>query len=422
MSEHSESNQMDDANNESTPRRKKSWKGLLVVLALIGGLATIYLLNPNTRSYALIAISEVMNSTSKWANPEPVHDKELMFHAYTNIRQENWPEAKKAFEQLVLQEPENYTFWNFLATAYHNLQDYEAAIEANLKVVEAPGYATRAWYNLACEYALTDRKDEAFDSLHQAVRYGYRNFDYMNGDADLESLRDDERYRFPLGPEFHEFTCADGTVIEYALVLPRNFDETKSYPALLGLGGGNQARGSINYGLNNFWGMQAVYHEWIVIAPAAPDGDTYYYGDAYRYIPELLDLVEDRFRIEGGKFHIAGLSNGGTSAFRIATNFPERFFSITGFPGYAIPGDDFERLENLEGMTISMFYGEKDLGPARRQSIRSLRQLKKLGIPSTLKEFPGEPHIPWSLLGDAMMTYLDSVRERIPAISASPGS
>lgn len=419
MSEYPESNLKDGASDEPAPSRKHPWKGLLVVLALFGGLATVYLLNPNTRTYALSAISEVMNSASKWANPEPVHDKDLIVHAIRNLRQKNWPETRKAFEELVLQEPENYTFWNYLATACHNLQDYEAAIEANLKVVEAPGFATRVLYNLACQYALTDQKDEAFESLHKAVRNGFRDFDYMNGDADLESLRDDERYRFPPGPEFHEFTCADGTVIEYALVLPRNFDETKTYPALLGLSGENQARGSINYCLNNFWGMQAVYHEWIVIAPAAPGGDRYFYGDAYRYIPELLDFVEDRFHIEGGKFHIAGRSNGGTSAFRIATNFPERFFSVTGFPGYAKPGDDFEGLENLEGMIITMFYGEKDLGPARRQSIRSLRQLKKLGIPSTLKEFAGESHIPLSLLGDAMMTYLDSVREKIPAIAAS---
>ena len=309
----------------------------MLILILIGGLATVYLLNPAARRYALSAISGFMKSGLERSSPEPAHDVDLLIHAIRNFREKNWAEARSAYEQLILQDPENYGFQNKLASTCHNLQDYEAAIEINKKLVEIPLFARRALYNLAREYALTDQKDKAFNALHRAVQYGFRQFDYMNSDPDLESLRADERYRFPSGPEFHEFTCGDGTVIEYALVLPLNFDETKTYPALLGLSGDTQNRASTNYGLNNFWGMQAVYHEWIVIAPSAPKGMRYYYGDGYRYIPELLKNAENRFRIEGGKFHIAGLSNGGMSAFRIATSLPERFHSFTVFPAMRSP-------------------------------------------------------------------------------------
>ena len=73
-------------------------------------------------------------------------------------------------------------------------------------------------------------------------------------------------------------------------------------------------------------------------------------------------------------------------------------------------------------MTITMYYGEKEIGFFKPESIRTHDELKRLGIPSTLKVFPGEPHIPWSLLGDALMTYLDTKRDRSPAFTASPRS
>ncbi len=50
-------------------------------------------------------------------------------------------------------------------------------------------------YNVACGYALAGRKDEALDWLELSVRKGFNKFDHMRQDSDLDSLRDETRYK-----------------------------------------------------------------------------------------------------------------------------------------------------------------------------------------------------------------------------------
>lgn len=51
-----------------------------------------------------------------------------------------------------------------------------------------------AHYNLACSYVLTNRLDEALAMLRKAVELGYRDFRFMQQDADLSVLRQDPRF------------------------------------------------------------------------------------------------------------------------------------------------------------------------------------------------------------------------------------
>lgn len=52
-----------------------------------------------------------------------------------------------------------------------------------------------AHYNLACSYALLRQAELALTTLRKAVELGYRDFRYMCQDRDLESIRNDPRFR-----------------------------------------------------------------------------------------------------------------------------------------------------------------------------------------------------------------------------------
>jgi tetratricopeptide (TPR) repeat protein len=52
-------------------------------------------------------------------------------------------------------------------------------------------------YNLACSYALLQRADEAVATLRRAVEAGYRDFDHLEQDPDLDGIRP--------SPEFIQF-------------------------------------------------------------------------------------------------------------------------------------------------------------------------------------------------------------------------
>lgn len=52
-----------------------------------------------------------------------------------------------------------------------------------------------AHYNLACRYAILKQRDKAITTLRKAVELGYRDFEFMKEDHDLDSIRKDPRFR-----------------------------------------------------------------------------------------------------------------------------------------------------------------------------------------------------------------------------------
>ena len=50
-------------------------------------------------------------------------------------------------------------------------------------------------YNAACGYALSGQKEEALDWLELSVKSGYADFDHLRKDTDLDSLRNEKRYK-----------------------------------------------------------------------------------------------------------------------------------------------------------------------------------------------------------------------------------
>ena len=64
-------------------------------------------------------------------------------------------------------------------------------------------------YNLACSFSLTDEFRKAANALRKALHYGYRDFEFMKTDPDLEPLRGQLIYA-KLEKEIAEFE-ASGT-------------------------------------------------------------------------------------------------------------------------------------------------------------------------------------------------------------------
>lgn len=64
-----------------------------------------------------------------------------------------------------------------------------------------------AHYNLACSYSLLAMVEPALRSLQRAIDSGYTEFDYMQEDRDLETVRKDPRFRKLL--ESYGITQAD---------------------------------------------------------------------------------------------------------------------------------------------------------------------------------------------------------------------
>jgi predicted peptidase len=107
----------------------------------------------------------------------------------------------------------------------------------------------------------------------------------------------------------------------------------------------------------NFRG-EAERRGYLVVAPAAPDGALFFQGGE-RIFPEFLDGVLANYRIVGGKFHVAGPSNGGIAALHVAAAYPQYFLSATAFPGYLWQPSE-AKLIALSNLCVFMYVGEHD--------------------------------------------------------------
>jgi predicted peptidase len=181
-----------------------------------------------------------------------------------------------------------------------------------------------------------------------------------------------------------------GTTVSYKLVLPNGYDATKAYPAILVFGGGPQTMSTIDGALARNFQAEAEQRGYIVIGPAAPDGDLFFY-DGDRIFPEFLDMIRAAYKIEAGKFHVAGPSNGGIAALHVAAKYPTYFLSATAFPGYLWQPTE-AKLRKLEGICAYFYVGEHDEYRWHAEMKREAEFLSARGTVARYSEEKGQPH------------------------------
>ena len=67
-----------------------------------------------------------------------------------------------------------------------------------------------------------------------------------------------------------------GVTVHYKVVLPTGYDPAKAYPAILAFGGGPQTMNTVDGVLTRNFRAEAEKRGYIVIAPAAPDGELFF--------------------------------------------------------------------------------------------------------------------------------------------------
>jgi hypothetical protein len=98
-------------------------------------------------------------------------------------------------EKVLLGEPDNVLALESLGNAYTRCGRVEDGLGIDRRLVTLLPESAIARYNLACSLSLLARVDEAIEALTSAVRLGYRDFEYLERDPDLENVRRDARYR-----------------------------------------------------------------------------------------------------------------------------------------------------------------------------------------------------------------------------------
>jgi poly(3-hydroxybutyrate) depolymerase len=197
--------------------------------------------------------------------------------------------------------------------------------------------------------------------------------------------------------------------VHYKVVLPAGYDPAKMYPGIIALGGGPQTMNTVDGTLNRNFRAEAEKRGYIVIAPAAPEGRLFF-EDGARIFPEFLKMMLADYRIQDGRFHIAGPSNGGIAAFHVAAANPQYFASVTAFPGYMWQ-PTAAKLQAISKMCVFMYVGENDEYRWHDEMEAEAEFLRSRGTVARYTVEKGQPHRLETLAGANAARLFDGFEE-----------
>jgi poly(3-hydroxybutyrate) depolymerase len=181
-----------------------------------------------------------------------------------------------------------------------------------------------------------------------------------------------------------------GVTVHYKVVLPDGYDAAKTYPAILAFGGGPQTMRTVDGILDRNFKTEAEKRGYIVVAVAAPDGELFFEGGE-RIFPDFLKMILADYKIRDGKFHIAGVSNGGIASLYIAAANPQYFLSVTAFPGFMWKASP-AKLQAISKMCVFMYVGENDEYRWHDEMQREQQVLSAAGTVARYTVEKGQPH------------------------------
>ena len=195
-----------------------------------------------------------------------------------------------------------------------------------------------------------------------------------------------------------------GMKVNYKVVLPSNFDPAKTYPVVLAFPPGGQDMRMVDAGINGNYRAEAEKRGYIVVEPEAPNGRLFFEGGE-KIFPDFITKILSDYKVQDRKFNVAGNSNGGLSAFLIASKYPQYVVSVTGFPGFL---DDAtpQTMAALSKMCIHMFAGELDSGWPEEMRDQA-NKLQAAGYNVTYSLEKGQPHVIRTLTGTGAKRLFD---------------
>ncbi len=106
---------------------------------------------------------------------------------------EMYDEAIEEFRRSCDLDPRNHFALSNIACAYAHKGMREEAIRIAEEALDL-GPREKKLYNLACVYSLLNEREKAIECLTRSIEEGYRNYDHIMNDSDIETIRDDPRF------------------------------------------------------------------------------------------------------------------------------------------------------------------------------------------------------------------------------------
>jgi pimeloyl-ACP methyl ester carboxylesterase len=199
---------------------------------------------------------------------------------------------------------------------------------------------------------------------------------------------------FAQAQRIRDVALPSGRTVRVCVITPPGFDPTRPTPVVLVLPPGNQNEAMVEEAVRRYFEAGALKAGWVVICPAAPatPPNTTFVTDPAPLI-EFLGVLPTIATPEPGGVHLAGVSNGGIAALRIARLSAGRLASVTVLPGFHADPIKPEEWSSLAGIPVTIWVGENDQDLWKTQARATADALTLVGAEVHFEIIKGQGHV-----------------------------
>jgi predicted peptidase len=205
----------------------------------------------------------------------------------------------------------------------------------------------------------------------------------------------------------------DGTPHRYQVYVPPTYRADTAWPVIVFLHGsgesGTDGERQAKVGLGAALRLHPDRYPAIVVFPQTPS-DKSGHAVTARIALAALDQTLQEFATDAGRVYLTGLSMGGSGAWYLAYEHPERFAALVPICGWVAkvggetasapaPGESpHETLaKRLKQMPVWIYHGESDTVVPVEESRKAFAALKAEGADVRYTEFVGGNHNAWDV-------------------------
>ncbi len=182
--------------------------------------------------------------------------------------------------------------------------------------------------------------------------------------------------------------------LQYYLYFPEDYEtkEKELFPLLLFLHGGGESGDSLAVLKKNGppkMLADGTQFPFMVLAPQNPHKKKWWNVHA---VMQLLDTVIAHHRVDPKRIYLSGLSRGGSAAWDLAVQYPDRFAALAVVCGMApVPYASWIDKD----LPIWVFHGTEDRSIPFSESEMMVAALKEMGYDVTFTVYEGVGHNSW---------------------------
>ncbi|AXT20423.1 hypothetical protein D7030_04695 [Flavobacteriaceae bacterium AU392] len=191
----------------------------------------------------------------------------------------------------------------------------------------------------------------------------------------------------------------NGKNLNYTILLPLDFNASKTYPVLVGPSETDSANDQSFY-----WRGTTDSQGWILVGYSV-----YNATNRINEVKALFEHLKSKYNVEGNKFHTTCHSANSAGIFDLVMEMPEYFAGITGMAGNP-NNNNPEKMKQLKGVKVQFIVGDQDtywMSSAKK----SHQILKNFGIESSIEIIKNGKHVLKPLVGKGFLERAKRLRD-----------